>query len=101
MKSLAFGLAIVGCLTCSAYAQADVEGPDCTGIVVRFQHSVTLNPHNSEVCSPKWITDINSKLAKQILKQILKTCPFGSHCRIEGVYSNHRIEEITRVERVK
>jgi hypothetical protein len=78
-------------------AQADVEGPDCTGTVVSFQHSVTLDPHGDEVCSPKWITDRKSKFAKQILKK----CPFGSHCHIEGVYSNHGIEEITKVERVR
>src|ERR1700730_7746367 len=95
-KTFAIVIAIgVTFTSIAAYAQADVEGPDCTGIVVRFQRSVTLDPHNGEVCSPKWVTDLNSKFAKQILK----TCPFGSHCHIEGVYSNHGIEEITHVKR--
>jgi hypothetical protein len=83
--------------TAPVNGQADVEGPDCTGTVVSFQHSVTLDPHGDEVCSPKWITDRNSKFSKRILK----TCPFGSHCHIEGGYSNHGIEEITKVERVR
>ncbi len=103
-----FFAAITFAPTAPVNAQADVEGPDCTGTVVRvqyyvthngserLQHAVTLDPHGDEVCSPKWVTDLNSEFGKQILK----TCPFGSHCHIKGVYSNHGIEEITKVERV-
>ena len=64
---------------------------------MRFQNSVTLDPHGHEICSPKWIADRNSTFAKQILKP----CPSGSHCHIEGVYSNHGVEEISKVERVR
>jgi hypothetical protein len=93
---LAITLVVMCLTTVTAHAQADIEGPDCTGTVVRFQHSVTVNPHDNETCSPKWITDLNSSFAKQILNK----CPFGTHCHIEGVYSNHGIERITKVQRV-
>jgi hypothetical protein len=88
--------AVVAAAT-AANAQADFEAPDCTGTVVRLQDSVTLDPHGDEICSPKWVTGLNSKFGKQILK----TCPFGSHCHIEGGYSNHGIEEITKVVRIR
>jgi hypothetical protein len=74
----------------------DVEGPDCDGYVVHLGNdAVTLVPEGNDVCSPKWVTSINSKFARQILR----TCPFGTHCHVEGGYSNHGIEEITRVQR--
>jgi hypothetical protein len=81
--------------TTTAYSQADVEGPNCDGIVTRFGRSLTLEPRHGEVCSPKWVTDLNSKFAQQILR----ACPMKSHCHVEGVYSNHGIESVSLVQR--
>jgi hypothetical protein len=80
----------------AAHAQVDIEGPNCDGVVVRSPPGyVALDPLAGELCSPKWVTPANSRFAKRILR----TCPVGTHCHVEGSYSNHGIEAITRVKK--
>ena len=95
MKRAAIAIFATLALSTGALAQADVEGPNCDGVVTRFDHSLTLEPREGEICSPKWVTGLNSKFARQILR----ICPIGSHCHVEGVYSNHGIESVTHVKR--
>jgi hypothetical protein len=95
MKKTAIAIFATLPLSTGALAQADVEGPDCDGIVTRFGRYLTLEPRDGEICSPKWVTDFNSEYARQILR----ICPIGSHCHVEGVYSNHGIASVTRVKR--
>lgn len=95
MKRITIAIFAMLALSMSALAQADVEGPACDGIVTRFKGYLTLEPRKGEICSPKWVTDLNSDLARQILR----TCPIRSHCHVEGNYSNRGIESITNVKR--
>ena len=95
MKRITIAILAMLALNISAFAQADVEGPDCDGIVTRFERYLTLEPRKGEICSPKWVTDLNSEFARQILR----ICPIGSHCHVEGSYSNHGIDSITDVKR--
>jgi hypothetical protein len=88
-------VAVVIIGTTFAHAQADVEGPNCDGHVVRLQNVVTLEPNDNEICSPKWVTRNVAQAHR-----ILTTCPIDSHCHIEGSYSNRGIETITKVTRL-
>jgi hypothetical protein len=78
---------------------ASGDRQSCSGVLTHDQDGYLLTPDadaKSSWCSAYIGDDEKSALAKRVLK----TCPVGSHCHIEGLFLGHGIFYWTKISTV-
>jgi hypothetical protein len=94
---LAAALALL--LSAQAGSAASGQRQSCSGILSHDEDGYLLipDPGSKSAWCPAYIGDDDKSALAQ---RVLKTCPLGSHCHIEGLFLGHGIFYWTRISSV-
>jgi hypothetical protein len=78
---------------------ASAQRQSCSGILARDENSYHLEPDEGTK-SPWCPASIGDDPSSPLVKRVLKTCPLGSHCHIEGSFTGHGLFWWTQISSV-